>query len=872
MLLFDLQELKHAATGQWQGIISRVAGVSLEILNDSSKHHPCPKHGGTDKFRVFKDFDECGGAVCNDCGKMADGFALLQTILGCSFPKALELVAHHLGITPKEIQSKPKNDTPTDPAKHIELHGPNDAMANVWCAIHKKGIKPEALWAFGAQYATYRKRYPVFAIPIRGQGNETVGWCLYHATGKELPIFAKGSKQPVEWRKIKITSGSKPGWIGPISKPTDRIIWKTEGPSCGMATYSLLVQSGNLWNEGHSVCCNAFGAEENPATTPWMLDRFKDSEEVFVVHDSDKAGQRGATDVTNENGTNRPGWAPAIANFAKQVRNYVLPWPMVDSHGQDLRDLIIQRLSEGLTDGEIYQHILHNARLAPIVKPIAIKQPKGTLSTQVIAEESDSDPEHIDDPHRLARINLENYHGLHGRSIRYWKQTWYRWRNGVYEEMTNDHFSGQLTKSIRTQFEIARVKELAAYNRWKSSPGYSSEKDRGEPKTRKVTCQLVSNVMQATKSMVPLRSSQQLNSWIDGHDEGFCIAAQNGILNVAKAIQPNPPDKSEILLKHTPDWFSTSKLSFPFDENANCPDWQEFLVDVFNNDTESIQTLQKWFGYLLTPDNSLNKILFVIGKKRSGKGTITSVMTELFGRANIITPTLGSLSGEFALQPMVGKTVGIVTDARLSERADEVSITEKLLSISGGDPQNISRKYKDTLSSHDLKVRFTIFSNLLPRFKDPSAAFVSRCIFLRMPNCYLGHEDYGLQDRLKSELSGILNWAIIGRHMLNQEKRIEQPKMAKSIVSEMLSIVSPVLEFIESECVLITKGLCDTKELFNQWEKWCGENDVAAPGNVQSFSRKVKAIFPEILTEKYRPTPTELGRRFLGIQSKEEAF
>lgn len=864
MLSFDLlQELKHAATGQWPGIITRIAAVPSELL--TGKHCPCPKHGGKDKFRVFDDFAECGGAVCNDCGKMADGFAFLQSMLGCSFPKVLELVATHLGIVGKETQSKTKNDTPTDPAKHLEFHGQNDAMATVWCAIHKKGIKPESLWAFGAQYATYRKRYPVFALPIRGEQNETVGWCLYHATGKELPIFAKGSKQPVEWRKIKITSGSKPGWIGPIPKPTDRIIWKAEGPSCTLATYSRGLP------DGHSVCCNAFGAEENPATTPWMLERFRDAEEVFVVHDSDKSGQRGATEVTNENGTSRPGWAPAIANFAKQVRNYVLPWPMVDSHGQDLRDLIIQRFSEGLTDGEIYQTILSNARLAPAVKPLAIKLPKGTLSTEAIALESDSDPEHVDDPHRLARINLENYQGLHGRSICYWKQTWYRWKHGVYEEMTSDHFSGQLTKSIRTQFEIARAKELAAYNRWKSSPGYSPEKDRGEPKTRKVSTTLVNNVIQATKSMVPLRSSQQLNSWIDGHEEGFCVAAENGIVNISKAIQENPPDKSEILLKHTPDWFSTSKLSFPF-ENASCPNWNEFLEDVFNNDIESIETLQKWFGYLLTPDNSLNKILFVIGKKRSGKGTITSIMTELFGRANIITPTLGSLSGEFALQPMVGKTVGIVTDARLSERADEVSITEKLLSISGGDPQNISRKYKDTLSSHDLKVRFTIFSNLLPRFKDPSAAFVSRCIFLRMPNCYLGKEDYGLQDRLKAELSGILNWSIIGRHMLNQQKRIEQPKMAKSIVSEMLSIVSPVLEFIESECLLTTNGLCDTKELFNQWAKWCDENDVAAAGNVQSFSRKIKAIYPEILTEKYRPTPTELGRRFIGIQPKEEAF
>ena len=108
--------------------------------------------------------------------------------------------------------------------------------------------------------------------------------------------------------------------------------------------------------------------------------------------------------------------------------------------------------------------------------------------------------------------------------------------------------------------------------------------------------------------------------------------------------------------------------------------------------------------------------------------------------------------------------------------------------------------------------------------------------------------------------------------MLNQEKRIEQPKMAKSIVSEMLSIVSPVLEFIESECVLDTKCICDTKDLYRHWEKWCDENDVAAAGNVQSFSRKIKAILPEILTEKYRATPSEFGRRFVGIQPKEEIF
>ena len=373
---YELQQVKDTARGLWASVHLQLCGIANECI--TTKHVPCPRHGGKDKWRVFDDYENTGGAVCQDCGKMADGLEVVRRFTGCSLPEAIDRIGDYLGLPPKENKSKTKNETPIDPAKNLEFHGPNDAMAAVWCGIHKKGIKPEALWPFGAQFATYRKRYPVFAIPIRGQSNETVGWCLYHATGKELPIFAKGSKQPVEWRKIKITTGSKPGWIGPIPKPTDRIIWKTEGPSCAMATYSLGLP------EGHSVCCNAFGAEENPATTPWMLERFRDAEEVFVVHDSDKSGQRGATEVTNENGTSRPGWAPAIANVAKQVRNYVLPWPMVESHGQDLRDLIIQRLSEGLTDGEIYQHILANARLAPAVKPIAIKLPKGTLSTEAI--------------------------------------------------------------------------------------------------------------------------------------------------------------------------------------------------------------------------------------------------------------------------------------------------------------------------------------------------------------------------------------------------------------------------------------------------------------------------------------------------------
>lgn len=880
-------------------INDRVAQLGTDIvLSDITGHPewfdgskmPCYKCGGTDRQNYNQKKNRLFCNVCNKSG--SDAIDVVSKALGLSFYEASKRLAFHPGVGLEHLfpdrsnnrqrstvnstdavvatpqPEKPVSSEPPAPEKNLVLHGQNDAMATVWCAIHKKGIKPEALWAFDAQFATYRKRYPVFAIPIRDQTNETVGWCLYHATGKELPIF-KGSKQPVDWRKIKITSGSKPGWIGPIPKPTDQIIWKTEGPSCAMATYSLGLP------EGHSVCCNAFGAEENPATTPWMLERFRDPEEVFVVHDSDRSGQRGATEVTNENGTRRPGWAPAIANFAKQVRNYVLPWPMVDSHGQDLRDLIIQRLGEGLTDGEIYQTVLANARLAPAVKPIAIKLPKGTLSNDVAANsnatfEAPPDRFWADDPHRLARSNLENYRNMHRRSLRYFKEVWYRYDDGCYSEISNDHLSSRLTHAIEKEFERVWNLETEQYNRWLKSDAFDESKDKGPPKQRKTKTPLVKDVVNATKGLCILSASQKMHDWVHSEQsvEGFCVAVQNGILNISKAIQENPPDKSEILLNHTPSWFSTSKLSFPFDENASCQKWNEFLEDVFNNDTESIDLLQKWFGYLLTPDNSLQKILFVIGKKRSGKGTIVQIMKSLFGQANIATPKLIDFSRDFGLQSLTNKSVGIIADARLPKRADEIAVMEALLSISGGDPQDIPRKFKDTLSGYQLPTRFTIFSNEVPNLKDFSEAFVSRCMFLSMPNTYLGREDLGLLDRLRSELPGILNWAIVGRHLLNKSKQLIQPAKG-AVLAE--SLKSPVLRFCE-ERIEFTKheeDWVDTKEFFHVWENWVEKNELDCLGTPQSLARKLKGIKPDLATDPYRKSTTQTGLRYVGMKFRE---
>ncbi len=113
----------------------------------------------------------------------------------------------------------------------------------------------------------------------------------------------------------------------------------------------------------------------------------------------------------------------------------------------------------------------------------------------------------------------------------------------------------------------------------------------------------------------------------------------------------------------------------------------------------------------------------IVGPKRSGKGTIARVLRELIGPNNTCSPTLAGLGTPFGLQPLLHKRLAIVSDARLSGRTDSAIVTERLLSISGEDAQDIARKYRNSICVR-LPVRFMILTNELPRLNDPSGALV----------------------------------------------------------------------------------------------------------------------------------------------------
>jgi putative DNA primase/helicase len=143
----------------------------------------------------------------------------------------------------------------------------------------------------------------------------------------------------------------------------------------------------------------------------------------------------------------------------------------------------------------------------------------------------------------------------------------------------------------------------------------------------------------------------------------------------------------------TPALFTTSALDFDYDGSAPAPRrFLAFLDQQWGDDPESIALLQEWWGYCLTPDTRQQKILLDVGPKRSGKGTRARLLTRLVGAANVVAPTTSSLAGAFGLQPLIGKSLATVTDARFG--GEHLStVVERLLSISGEDAISIDRKF-----------------------------------------------------------------------------------------------------------------------------------------------------------------------------------
>lgn len=468
--------------------------------------------------------------------------------------------------------------------------------------------------------------------------------------------------------------------------------------------------------------------------------------------------------------------------------------------------------------------------------PLEIAKPKLALNGRTVADKILIDKK---SPLDNALLMVERkYLRDELRTLHHQQQVFSRWENTHYRDL---HIE-EVRRLIYSFLESALVRD-----------------SKGIAIPFNPSAQAVNNILDALRAACQLDATIRQPAWLDGTQKAAdeFISCRNGLLHL----------ESGELIPHTPAFYANCALEYDYNPHAPTPhQWLAFLKSLWgSNDAEEIGTLQEMFGYLLGTSTALQKILLIVGPKRSGKGTIARVLSRTVGSDAIVSPTLVSLLGPFGLQPLIGKRVATITDARLAGRGDQASIAERLLSISGEDMQTIERKYLGTWTGR-LPTRFLILTNELPSIPDSSGALASRFLVLTMTKSFFGAEDHDLTNKLITELPGILNWAIDGWRNLKERGRFQQPQSSQDAIQELEDLGSPISAFIRECCIVESGHYTDTHVMFREWSEWCAAQGRDHIGTSATLGKMIKSAEPGVKTKQYDDDSGKKRRRYEGIR------
>jgi P4 family phage/plasmid primase-like protien len=392
----------------------------------------------------------------------------------------------------------------------------------------------------------------------------------------------------------------------------------------------------------------------------------------------------------------------------------------------------------------------------------------------------------------------------------------------------------------------------------------------------RVTPHVVSGVAEALEVLKEVRLPTTLScpTWLATGNESRpdpekIIPLENSLLD----ISGDTPKQMEL----TEDYFALNYLPIVYDPNADCPKWKAFLGQIFQKkqlssgktewnpqaddfvevyesvpDEVSISILQEFMGLLLTPITRFQKILGIVGPRRSGKGTIGRIIRALVGQDNIAAPTLTGLTNEHALQALYHKTVALVGDSSInSSNADTNRAVERLKSITGEDTQQINPKGKAQFQVNKLNVRFVIMSNELQKLTDPTGALAGRFIYLMTTQSFYGREDIHLEGKLAAELPGIFNWAVEGLMRLLKRGYFVQTEAGKEAVAMAEELGSPVIAFVREWCQIGGNRQTRSQELYDAYKRWCDEAGRSQMGR-NRFYEEFQRAFPDCERSKIR--------------------
>jgi len=490
-----------------------------------------------------------------------------------------------------------------------------------------------------------------------------------------------------------------------------------------------------------------------------------------------------------------------------------------------------------------------------------------------VLTDGDQEPDELtpneadDDPHRLARVNLEQYATQNdGRTLRFWRDEWYVWKGNRYIKITERELKAKVSLSVKAEFDRINIERQRDYFERKAAGEIDPDTDKGPPVAKKVTNQIISSVLQATSGMVVVSATTEPGTWLPEKSRPLAVSMVNGLVNVERVLA----NRDDYLLGNSPDWFAMASLPYAFDPDATCPKWLDFLRYNLDGDEQLAAVLQEWAGYLLLPTTDEQKFMILEGEGSNGKSVFTAAMTAMLGEENVSSIPLEVFGDRFSRTETLGKLLNAAGDCAELDKVCEGYIK----SFTSGDRMFFDRKGVPGINCRPT-ARLMIACNNRPRFSDRSQGIWRRMLLVPWDRQIPEHKKIKGMSSVEwwnesGELPGIFNWAILGLDRLRRNRGFTESKKINDALRDYQEEVNPTRRFISEH--FEQDRMCSVKAqaAYHHYRNWC-QADGYKPMSEKSFGKEIRRAFPLIERKNAGPR-TARFYVYKGIKFSQESI
>ena len=308
----------------------------------------------------------------------------------------------------------------------------------------------------------------------------------------------------------------------------------------------------------------------------------------------------------------------------------------------------------------------------------------------------------------------------------------------------------------------------------------------------------------------PLLVAQPLQ--LDARD--MLLGVANGVVDL-KTGKLQPAQRADLMTLHSP---------VMFDSAAQCPRFVAFINQVTGGDKQLANYLQRVVGYSLTGMTVEQCLFFLYGKGANGKSTFLNVVKALAGP---------DLARQTPCETLMVKRTSATNDiARLqnvriviaNEVEDGSLLAESLIkNMTGGEAMAARFHYAEYFEFVP-KFKLFIAGNHKPTIRGRDEGIWRRIrlvpFVVTIPPA---QRDKHLQDKLFTELPGILNWAIKGC-IAWLKSGLAQPAIVTDAVNSYREEMDVIGQWVGECCTVGALLDCKAGEAYGSYKYWSEQN------------------------------------------------